>query len=663
MLPAPILDDRRFQDIVDEAKKRIPHYCAEWTDHNVSDPGVTFIELFAWMTDMLLYRMNQVPERHFIKFMEMLGVTLRGPIPAQVPVTFWLSAPQAATVAIPVGTEVASTQTERDAPIIFTTNETLDIVPAELKAIYSEVATDRLGEKRFVEHNLRLIERGGAPFDVFSAVPQVDDALYFGFTNDLSEHVLSVSVGCETAGGAGVIPTLPPYVWEVTTGDGWEACDVELDTSLGLNVSGRIELHIPTMGKARIEGERLFWLRLRVRPIGRNERAMGMLPYEVSPRLRTLSTDSVGGRTMATHAQIVMNETLGRSNGEPGQRFYLRRAPILEREAGEHLLVETREGVTQWAEVSDFADSTDADHHYTLETNSGELRFAPAIRERDGTVRLYGAVPPRNANLIMRRYRLGGGLEGNVYSGVINTLKTAIPYVDRVTNRVAAQGGLDAETIEQAKMRMPRMMRSRERAVTAGDFEYLARQALPATISRVRCLQPRPSAANVSVTPGQVYVLVMPKVERPEGFLSPQELGMESAELTKLTNYLDERRLLTTRLHVRVPAYRWVSVKVTAGAAPGVSQSQVETEIMQRLYRFLNPLTGGMSGDGWEFGRDLFIADVYQALQGMPNVLFIRSVELYVATPGGSSLGQPLEVIDVVSHGVVVSGVHEVTFV
>ena len=73
-LPAtPMLDDRKFQDIVDQAKRLIPRYCPEWTDHNVSDPGVTLIELFAWMTDLLLYRVNQVPERKYIRFLEMIG--------------------------------------------------------------------------------------------------------------------------------------------------------------------------------------------------------------------------------------------------------------------------------------------------------------------------------------------------------------------------------------------------------------------------------------------------------------------------------------------------------------------------------------------------------------------------------------------------------------
>ena len=76
MLPTPNLDDRRFQDIVDEARRLIPRYCPEWTDHNLSDPGITLIELFAWMMDMLLYRLNRVPDKNFVTFLDLIGVRL-----------------------------------------------------------------------------------------------------------------------------------------------------------------------------------------------------------------------------------------------------------------------------------------------------------------------------------------------------------------------------------------------------------------------------------------------------------------------------------------------------------------------------------------------------------------------------------------------------------
>src|ERR1700690_875455 len=106
-LPVPNLDDRRFQDLVDDAKRLVQQRSPEWTDHNVSDPGVTLIELFAWMTDQLLYRMNRVPDRHYVKFLELLGVRLFSPIAARAAVTFWLTAPQVEMVRIAAATQVA----------------------------------------------------------------------------------------------------------------------------------------------------------------------------------------------------------------------------------------------------------------------------------------------------------------------------------------------------------------------------------------------------------------------------------------------------------------------------------------------------------------------------------------------------------------------------
>src|ERR1700716_957887 len=96
-LPIPNLDDRRFQDLVDDAKRLVQQRCPEWTDHNVSDPGVTLIETFAWMTDQVLYRLNRVPERNYIKFLELIGVRLFPPTAARVAITFWLSRPPPAT--------------------------------------------------------------------------------------------------------------------------------------------------------------------------------------------------------------------------------------------------------------------------------------------------------------------------------------------------------------------------------------------------------------------------------------------------------------------------------------------------------------------------------------------------------------------------------------
>src|SRR5690606_2080215 len=93
-LPAPNLDDRTFQDLVDEAKRRIPLYTPEWTNHNVSDPGVALIELFAWMSEMVLFRVNQVPDRLYTHFLNLVGIEQFPPSVARAGITFWLTASQ-----------------------------------------------------------------------------------------------------------------------------------------------------------------------------------------------------------------------------------------------------------------------------------------------------------------------------------------------------------------------------------------------------------------------------------------------------------------------------------------------------------------------------------------------------------------------------------------
>ncbi len=670
-LTAPKLDDRHFQDIVDEAKKRIPHYIKEWTDHNVSDPGVTMIELFAWMTDTILYRMNQVPDLHYIKFMELLGITLKQPVPARAPVTFWLAAPQEAPALIPAGTEVASTQTENQPSIIFTTDTDFYVSPPQIIAVLSEVASGNEGEKEFKQHNVERVLKGLESFSAFSSRPQAKDALYFGFENDLSHHILGFDLQCNSAGGAGINPTLPPYVWEVSTGDidePWRRCemDPDEDSTKGMNVSGRMRVHLPEMGKVRIDKESFFWARVRI--LTEAEYTDQMRPYRNTPQIERVAVRAWGSSTMATHSQQINKELLGSSDGSAGQYYHLQVTPILERRPDEHLIVWADGEAQHWAEVPDFSGSDEKDRHYTLDSVSGELRLGPAIRQPDGTIRRYGAIPPRGANLIFRKYRYGGGLDGNVMVGQLNTLKTAIPYIASVRNRQAAQGGLDAETLEAAKMRAPAQLRTRDRAVTEADFEFLAQEVLRDTgwgKYRVKCLQPRPSRES-RVIPGQVYVLVVPHIQNPADRLrpKPEHLELEEGEVyDRLMARLNERRLLTVRLDVRSPAYHWVAARVAIRAVPGTNHARVEDAVLGRLYSFLNPLIGGLDGQGWPFGRDLVISDVYQALMGIPGVQLIRDVELFMTSAGEGPRGDAVEAVEVVGHGTVASGVHELVFV
>src|SRR4051795_3431970 len=136
-LPAPNLDDRTFQDILDEARRRIPQYCPEWTDHNLSDPGITLLELFAWMTDLLLYRLNRVPDKNHIAFLDLLGIRLQPARPAVANLTFRLTAQQPEDVVIPRETIVATVRTETREAVDFATDRDLTVRVPQLSHVYA----------------------------------------------------------------------------------------------------------------------------------------------------------------------------------------------------------------------------------------------------------------------------------------------------------------------------------------------------------------------------------------------------------------------------------------------------------------------------------------------------------------------------------------------
>ena len=93
MIPLPKLDDRKWEDLVREAIDLIPKYCPEWTNHNASDPGITLLELFAWLIEVLLYRLNRVGDKNYLAFLNLMGIDLQPPQPATATTDASASAP------------------------------------------------------------------------------------------------------------------------------------------------------------------------------------------------------------------------------------------------------------------------------------------------------------------------------------------------------------------------------------------------------------------------------------------------------------------------------------------------------------------------------------------------------------------------------------------
>jgi predicted phage baseplate assembly protein len=649
----PRLDDRSFDDLVEEARARIRLYTPEWTDHNLSDPGITLIELFAWMTDIVLYRLNRVPDKHFIKFMELIGMQLHEAEPARAPVTFWLTAPQSNLVVIPSGTEVATVRTETETAIVFTTDGPLEIKVPEL--IYVMTSQESREGRAFIEHDAKGVQEGFQNFLVFASTPPADnDALYLGFEEDMSNHIIGIELEVDTAEGAGVDPNNPPYVWEVLSNEEeqtWVPLDIDRDTTLGLNVSGLIRMHLPALRRATRNDRMAYWVRLRL-DFSKSESR-----YNVSPQVNRLEVKSWGGTIGATNVTRVRNEVLGRSDGTPGQRFYLEHKPLIARTSDEYLLERRADGREErWSEVSDFSSSTGLDRHYTLDSDTGELRLGPALPQQDGQVHRYGALAVKNSMLVMTGYRYGGGLAGNVAADTLTVLKTALPYVEKVSNREAAQGGKDAESLENGKMRVPGYLRSLGRAVTASDFEYLTNEAAPGQVGRAYCLQPP------LTNQGEIALLIIPRIPRLKGFIAPESLELSDELRQTIQEYLDERRLLSTRLDVTQPAYQWVETEVRFSVSQHYDFDKVREAVEARLFDFINPLIGGIDGKGWPFGRSLFVADVMAVLQTVPGVNFIRSVKLFPILYDRRQFTRGAEKaeIQVPAHGVIVSYQHNI---
>jgi predicted phage baseplate assembly protein len=402
---------------------------------------------------------------------------------------------------------------------------------------------------------------------------------------------------------------------------------------------------------SRNGGHEAGWIRCRV-----TDPLPGQPFYTASPTIRSAEAYTIGGTTGTVHAETVYDEALGESTGLPGQRIRLEHAPVVADDPPVLLQTAADDGWQDWQVVPHFAGSRPDDHHITLDAATGEIAFGPAVREADGTLRQYGAVPPKGAVIRARRYRTGGGRAGNVARGAVQVLRTSIPYVSEVLNREAARGGVDGETVEEAKLRAPITLRAQERAVTLRDYEELARRAAPET-ARITCLEGEENEYGAHA----VRVLVVPQaVPDPGGRLRFEQLVPGDALLGRITRHLDERRLIGTRLSVGPPYYQGVTVVATVHAFRDVDADRVRRQTHDALYRHLDPLTGGADGRGWPFGRPVQAGEVFAVLQRVPGVELVDEVVLHPADPLTGKRGDPTDRIDLEAPALVFSYDHRV---
>jgi predicted phage baseplate assembly protein len=414
------------------------------------------------------------------------------------------------------------------------------------------------------------------------------------------------------------------------------------------------------MAELELQDLRGYWLRCRLK-----EDYSSVSRYEVPPEIeRYFRAESRGGTVAARQAITVKDETIGVSDGSAGQIFNLLNTPVLARDPKtDYLVVETPAGVQEeWKEVQDFASSSAGDRCFTLDSVDGAITFGPSLLQPNGTTFHFGAVPPKDSVLRFTRYQYGGGVAGNVTRGAISVLKSAIPYVSSVTNRAPAQGGLNQQTLDDGKLRAAQHLRSSARAVTAEDFEFHATQV--ADVVRARCLAPGSYPGDsTEARPGQVFVVVLPRVSSPER-PAPDQLVLTEQLRASVLDYLLPRCVLGIGVEVLLPEITWVSVEAEI-LLPENSHPELVLETQQRaesaLYKYLNPYTGGPQGTGWPFGRALHYSEIYGLLQRIPSVEYVDDVRIEVSTPGQSAPPTPApHRMRLSKHGMVCSAQHSI---
>jgi hypothetical protein len=613
----PKLDDHSYDSIVAEMRSRISRYTPEWkpvwSDLNDSDPGITMLQVFAWLGEMLAYRMNQVPALNYLKFLQLLGVELRPAEPAQAQITFPVKAAHPKTTAIvPIGTQVIAETEGGGPPLVFEATQALPVLRPRLSSVLGY--DGQVSYEPVTEANTNV-----TPFKPFGPVASPGAALLLGFDDpgpfpaaEFTLYAWASSPGrrAPVTCGLGSTPSYPSATvgWTAWTGTDWSPVTVLKDDTLAFTRSGEIVLRAPEgLAKTLLPSEpaELFWIRAEVITS----------QYERPPALLAVRTNTMTLLQMET----VRDEVLGGSTGRPNQTFRVTNSPVLRDTMT--LEVDQGSGPEIWREVGDFLSSGPRDNDFVLNRTTGEIRFGDGRR---------GAIPIANvnnpgANVVARRYQYGGGTKGNIPAGALHALRNSVPGIDEngVINLADTYGGRDEETLEQAKLAAPAAVRSRCRAVTPDDFEFFATQS--ANIARAKALPLRhPDYPGVAV-PGVVTVVVVPDSDQPNPMPSEGTLRTVCA-------YLDERRLLTTEVYVAPPTYQQVTVQVDLVADGAADLAQVQRDVEQRLLDYFHPLKGGEDGQGWPFGGTISFSRTFQRVFSVAGV---SSVDRVVITVDG----------------------------
>lgn len=677
-LEIPKIDDRSYQEILNEALARIRVHNPEWTNWGESDPGVTILELFAFMTESLLYRSNLIPERNRRKFLSLLGVPMQPAAAARGLVTFSNERGPLQALTLSPDLEVLA------GSVPFRTVSGLDVLPvearvyykrelnetesAEVREIYAKLygSYSEAGELRYYQTvlleppldptQIPVVDLGKETLDgslwvALLARPQ-DKNRIADVRSALANKTLNLGI---LPGFTDTTRVLLPgrlqagqrkgsLVYELATDqadtvDGidvprYERLAARTDTDV-LAEPGVVQLTLPSaialwdmteplqagtgdyppsLEDTRDEERLATWVRIR---LPEQQSGAGL-----SARLSWAGINAA----MVGQRAHVAGELLGKGTGEPDQSFALVNKPVI---PGTVRL--TVDGVA-WQEIDDLlaAGPEVPVRDRRLPPGAPLPADKPAkvftVERESGIIRFgtgaAGARPPKDA-VIRASYDYGGGRQGNVNPGAI-TKAAALPAGLKVTNPLPTWGGDEPESVSEAERLIPTYVKHQDRLVTGVDFKEIVQRTPGVDIGRVEVLPLfNPELPDVAM-PGVVTVMVVPRydVARPDA-PSPDRLFLD-----QICDYLDPRRLVTTEVYVRGP--RYVPIVVSAGVevVPGRDFPTVREAVNRALKQVLSPLAGGRDGLGWPLQKAVLAKELWAEAARVDGVAFVKDLLL-----------------------------------
>ncbi|OZG73977.1 hypothetical protein BTA51_09360 [Hahella sp. CCB-MM4] len=444
-------------------------------------------------------------------------------------------------------------------------------------------------------------------------------------------------------------------LYEYYSNQGWESLPVDIDQTEGLIKSGIITWKLPDAATPLTLfalDKPLWWVRftLVLRPLpkvddsveeaGDNKDKKSQAEAPIGIEMKGIYPNSVWAEGYTTE----YNKVLGTSNKTANQQFQITpylvypeqkieirestypepdQAKIIKLEEGADAIRIVDNGGVQeiwvcWHAVPNLRLSTPKSRHYTIDYETGTIQFGNGVQ---------GMIPPGlKNNIVAAEFRRGNNNADMPSANQLTKLLKNIPNVKSVTNYEDAYGKQGQETIEQFLERIPKNIKTRDRAVTLEDFQLLALQSTN-LVARASCYQNK-------TTPHYIEVIIVPSHQY--GSYYP------GAQLTEnVLNYLQDRALPTLKqqIIIRAPDYQKIDVHATIVIQSGFTQTSVYSDLQAALSQFFDPVEGQYDSKGWDFASTIYTSQVNGVILNVPGVTGVYSLKVlpYLADSGTTS--------------------------